>query len=268
MTQRTRTALLLCFALSASWACSTASTPVDIGDARTGQRLEDYAAAWKGYAEAYDFADGSDQLQLSLDASGNGTLEVGSSPAIPPATDPNAAYPASYRYDTAFSQFTNLFPGFKYAIEVATVESGRLQFTLNPWQIERDWCKLQPSFDILATAAGGYAGGPNSVDPLPAVPDGYLVGPDSGGFGLSRYRCVPDNDRLAFGDAKTALCWNSVCWCDAQGCSYYQPPSGAFATRARLDATLDDAGESLVGTLKVWNAGQTALTVRLKRVHH
>ena len=48
--------------------------PVDIGNDVTGERLEDYVASWDGYAEAFDFGDGSDRVRIELDANGEGSL--------------------------------------------------------------------------------------------------------------------------------------------------------------------------------------------------
>jgi len=281
-----RNAFLLGAALSTGWACASANAPVDIGDGRKGERLEDYAAHWEGYAEAYNFADGSDKVKLTLDASGNGTLQIGDSAPLPVATDPSVAYPASFTGTGALDEYTKLFPGFAYAIDTATVESARIRFTLNPWQVAHDWCSLQTAYDTQAVAGGsGGAGGAGGVNRGGAggdgaVPPGYLVGPDSGGYGLGRYRCLPNFERsisdvcsysvngtpASVDCEKAELCLSGVCSCDTQGCDYYQPPSGAYATRAKLDAALDEAGNSLVGTLKISNAAQVAVTVRLHRV--
>jgi hypothetical protein len=267
-------------ALCAGAACSSASAPVDIGDSWTGQKLEDYAAHWEGYAEAHDFADGSDKVKLTLDASGNGTLEIGDSAPLPVATNPNVGYPASFGGRLDFEQFSTLFPGFAYTIGTATVESARIRFSLNPWQIERDWCALQTSYDSQSGGSGGGSGdwGFGGTGGSGGIPPGYAVGPDSGGYGLGRYQCLPKQDRnvacayssvsgpVAVDCAKGELCWQQVCACDAQHCTFYEPPVGALATRGRLDAALDDGGKSLVGTLKIGNAGQVSVTVRLKRM--
>jgi len=273
MIKMAKDVFLLAAALSTGWACSSAQTPVDIGDGRTGERLADYAAQWEGYAEAYNFADGSDKVKLSLDSSGNGTLSIGDSPALPIATDPDVGYPVSV--DSSFYQFTGLFPGFAYAVDTATVESKRIRFTVNPWQVERDWCELQTTtYDAWGSGSGGSGGASSGGGSSGSggfagdvVPPGYAVGPDSGGFGLSRYRCVADTRTPANAD-KYWLCWRGVCSCDAQSCTNYVPPSGARATRAQLDAALDNGGNSLVGTLRVGSGGQIAMTVRLQRVQH
>ena len=96
---------------------------------------------------------------------------------------------------------------------------------------------------------------------------------------MSRYLCLPPqahspactvagNPPVSVNCEKGALCWDGICSCDAQSCSFYVPPSGALATRVQLDAALDPGGNSLAGTLRLGNAGQVAVTVRLKRVHN
>src|SRR4051812_34615530 len=92
--------VLLLVALASPFACSSATSrtseePIDIAKGRIGERLEDYAAHWEGYAEANSFADGSDKVRITLDASGDGTLEIGDSAPMPPATDPSVGYPPS-----------------------------------------------------------------------------------------------------------------------------------------------------------------------------
>lgn len=153
-----RRGLCLWAALSSAWACSSGSAPVDIGDGKIGEKLEDYAAHWEGYAEAYDFADGSDKVRLTLDAAGNGRLEIGDSAPLPKATEPDVGYPAAYSGEPTLEQFSTLFPGFAYTISTATVESARIRFSLNPWQIERDWCALQTPYDSQDGSGAGSGG--------------------------------------------------------------------------------------------------------------
>jgi len=267
-----RNVISLAAALSAAWACSAENTPVDIGDGQTGERLQDYAAVWEGYAEAYTFADGSDKVRISLDSLGNGTLQIGDSPALPIATDPNVAYPPGASNFASFASFSNLFPGFAYTVDTATIESARIRFTLNPWQVERDWCELQTTtYDSRSsgsggTGGGGASGGSGGLGVGDEVPPGYWVGPDSGGYGLSRYRCTARTTANA--DERFWICWLGVCSCDEQGCTNYAPPSGALATRVMLDAALANGGNSLVGTLKNGVQNQNSVTVRLKRIHN
>src|SRR5450432_936374 len=108
---------LLCGA-GFSAACSGGGA-VNIGNtAVIGSQLSDYAASWDGYAEAYTFMpDGSDRVRLTIDANGQGTLEVGNAALLPPPTDPNVGYrpalssiprswpppsPASWSKDSSF----------------------------------------------------------------------------------------------------------------------------------------------------------------------
>ena len=142
MTMIARNVLLLA-ALSTTWACSSGSGPVDLGDARTGEKLEDYAAVWEGYVEAHDFADGSDKVRLSVDASGNGSLEIGDTARLPAPTTPDLPYPPN---SSPYQRLENLFPGISYPISTATIESARLQFSVNPWEVDRDWCALLTSY--------------------------------------------------------------------------------------------------------------------------
>jgi hypothetical protein len=269
MIKMTRNLFLLAAALSTSWACSAENKPVDIGDARTGERLQDYAAVWEGYAEAYTFADGSDKVKISLDSLGNGTLEIGNGPALPIATDPSLRYPTNAELNWP-AQYAKLFPGFAYTVDTATVESARIRFTLNPWQVAHDWCALQTqTYDSHYAVGSGGAGSSDisNVFPSGGAPPGFAVGPDSSGYGLSQYRCVPF-ERIPSNPDKFDMCWNGLCSCDEQSCTNYAPPAGAMATRGQLDAALDNGGNSLVGTLKVGNGGQISMTVRLKRVHN
>ncbi|HEY4392953.1 MAG TPA: hypothetical protein VGP64_02775, partial [Polyangia bacterium] len=82
-------------------ACS-GNTPVNIGNtSMIGAQLSDYAASWDGFAETYTFSpDGSDRVRLTLDASGQGTLEIGDAALLPPPTDPNVGYPPSVSSDS------------------------------------------------------------------------------------------------------------------------------------------------------------------------
>jgi len=241
---------LVLAALSTTWACSSGSAPVDIGDSRTGQNLDDYAAVWEGYVEAARFADGSDRVKVRLDASGNGSLEIGDSGALPTATNGDIGYPATF--DGTQGQVESLFPGASYPITGAIVESKRLRFSVNPWEVERDWCSLQTSYAVVEGTE-------------------------------TRYRCVPGHQvyvpvlaACTYNDGtvdvpvdcmKFALCTGpnlQACSCDATGCAVYEAPPQAQGNYTHLDAALEDEGDSLVGTLRT-GSGRN-MTVRLKRL--
>jgi len=224
-------------------ACSSSGAPVDIGDRRTGEKLEDYAANWQGYAEAHDFADGSDQVKITLDALGNGTLEIGNSPALPIATDPNVGYPANYN---RLQRIEDLFVGVSYPVSTATVEAARIRFSVNPWDLERDWCALQTSY-------------------LPPTATEYLCVPYAVGLSIPGNNYCDVNDGVVavpVDCTKRDLCLMRVCDCDAQGCSRHQDVSG-MKGYTKFDAALDATGDTLVGTLKV---NDKPFTVRLQRL--
>lgn len=250
MIKMARNSLLLA-AFSSVVGCSSANAPVDIGDSRTGEKLEDYAAHWEGYIEANKFADGSDKVRLTLDASGNGTLEIGDSPALAPATDPDAYYPRSDgRVDLPS-------PGFAYSIHAATVESARIHFSSNPWEFEQSWCALQTSYDwgvVDESGAHFYQCNPHGSLESPADGSCFIV-PDGQ---------TADTGSLPISCARAHMCFNHICSCDAQGCfANVEPPSKQAETYTLFDAALGDAGESLVGTLKLRGKPNT---VRLHRL--
>lgn len=232
MNHRMREFLVLGTLSLASIACSTEDS-LDIGS--TGSKLSDYADRWEGYSEAYMFSSGdhtSDQLRITLDATGNGTVEVGDQAVYPPPTDPNVGYPGG----RAFAG--DLVSGLRYPIQNARVEGDRLRFQFSltdPWQ---PWCALQTPIpaDDGATyhcSRHGYrdAGGCFEVGATPPRP-------------------------LDCG--KLSLCWGTpaICACTASGCAAIQ------IINLELDASLEDAGTKLVGTLVTHSA---RVTVRLNR---
>src|SRR6478609_8212587 len=195
-----RNALLLA-ALSTTWACSSGNAPVDIGDGRTGERLQDYAAHWQGYAEAHDFSDGSDQVTITLDALGNGTLEIGDSSALAQASDPSVGYPLGV--DLSHTEFELLVPGFSYPTSRATVESTRIRLSVHPWAIERDWCALQTAY-----------ANPEASTPYSCLPKSWaqVGGPGSNQCAFIVGNTVSDEPV----DCNKALLCEVICECDAQ----------------------------------------------------
>jgi hypothetical protein len=268
--------LLLLATASAFWACSAENPAVDIGDSRTGEKLEDYAAVWEGYAEAHSFTDGSDHVKVTLDATGNGILEVGDSAPLPLITDRDAL-----PYSDQLHAMIVLAPGVSYPIRAATVESARIRLSVNPREIDRDWCSLQTSYPYTF---------PNGVTLYSCIPMGssyvndgetdfrFLDGPSAGTKVSARKMALCTDFRAA----------SSVCSCDAQGCSIFEgteprytllpcetagtcpaidPDSGRYDGYTKLDAALVDAGSTLVGTIKfgTFGAAPTSFTVRMKR---
>ena len=224
--------------------CSSGSAPVDIGDAKTGDKLEDYVAVWEGYAEAHNFKDGSDKVKISIDASGHGTLVIGDTPAWPVAVNPDVGYPPNLGLR---DQPNKLFPGVSYPIDTATVDSGRVRISVNPFEAFRDWCGLQTSYPLFhgpSCLPGSLTMSPPSADCFYSDADGDLTPVD----------CV-----------KGLMCEAHACSCDAQGCSVLSGPA-ADPNYTKLDAALFDGGNSLVGTLRVGHEMlNDSMTVRLTR---
>ena len=220
--------------ISASFACSSGGSAVDIGASRTGEKLADYADTWVGYAEAYTFDDGSDKVQITIDAQGHGTVVWGDSPPIAPATDPDVGYPAGGMPP----QNTQTFPGFPYPIKSATVESGRLQLAVNPGSFFDGWCGLSTtSCDDFSTATGGNGA------PCAAVYNGVEQPIDCN---------------------KLFTCVKASCMCTAGVCTGYDPGpgSGGLSNYILIDGALADGGDSLLGTLAI---GALRITLHLQR---
>lgn len=238
--------------VSVSFACSSTGSAVDIGTSRSGQKLEDYAASWVGYAETYQFMDGSDEVRISLDPQGNGTLEIGDTAALPPATDPDVVYPPN-ALGTLSLAIPALFAGISYQVQTATVASARIQLQVNPWQVESDWCALQTPYAVQGTDA-----------PYKCLPSGVIPPANAPPYNS----CWVNNGTADVQvDCKKAItCSGSVCSCTSSGCSAHEAPVGSVNTEyTQLDATLADGGDSLVGTMLIATNPSNRINVRLTR---
>jgi hypothetical protein len=229
-------------------ACS-GGDPVDIGDdkvIRTGEKLSDYAASWEGYGEAFQFDSGSDSIRIVLDENGEGTLNVGDAPALPPPTDPDVGYPPGGVGAPEIGYPAppgGLFSGFSYTVRGAVVEDRRIRLGVNPQETFKEWCEMQtPILDDYNSTPEEqiYACVPN-------------WGFSSGSEGCSQPN--PDTgEDVPVDCGKLALCdLAGVCYCTAEGCSIRDieagtPPQDYPVT---LDAALQAEGEELEGTLSV-----------------
>ena len=241
--------VLLLAACSTTWACSSGGEPIDIGDGKKGDKLEDYAAVWEGYVEAHEFSDGSDKVKVTLDASGDGSLEIGDTAHWPAATNPDVGYPPVSVTTGLFYPAEKLFPGISYPISGATIELARLRLSVNPWEVVRDWCALQTSY--------AHATGPSPYSCLPAP---VYENPGPG--------CRYGSPATSVDCAKAMMCTGQpqACSCDAQGCSIPTDHNHSLGY-TKLDAALDDGGSSLVGTLRIGlEPVYQSFTVRLKRI--
>jgi hypothetical protein len=152
-----------------------------------------------------------DSIRLVIDGASDsgglcGSMTLGSAPPAPPATDPDAGYPAGFQ---GAGGAPPLIEGFAFTLFATTVRSNRALFSIaayhEPWA---DWCTLQtvryPTG--AASPAGGYGCAPIWAS---AWPDGgttcELTDPDTG-------------EGVAMDCGKLTLCQYPVCLCNATEC--------------------------------------------------
>jgi hypothetical protein len=250
---RTNTLMVLLSVATAGVGCSGGGS-VEIGSAQTvGAELSDYAATWDGYVEAFNFwPDGSDRVRLTIDASGQGTFEIGNAAPLAAATDPNVGYPSITQTNTSGTgTATSLFEGFRYPIHAATVATDRIQLGVDPNELYAGWCQLQTSYDWTAQN-GGY----NCV-PLPETEN---FEPSTGVCTLN----FSDGTKQTVDCLKWDECFmSSVCACTSGGCVANTAPAGARASQygVELDGVLDTSGTTLTATV----TGFGRVTVVLKK---
>src|ERR1022692_76510 len=268
-------ALILC-ATGPLVACS--ADKVNIGNTNViGSQLSDYAATWGGYAEAYTFQpDGSDRVRLTIDASGQGTLEFGNAALLASPTDPNVGSPpGTSEMDQIGSvpQPPQISEGFLYPIYATQVQADRIQLGINPPDLYAAWCALQPV--TYASYATSFAHDAGYTSTVPGIVDGGVVNVS--------YNCIP-NEGVGWGTTggtlnaadgtttpidcgKLTLCWSHVCSCTASGCA--SPPIAAGTPVAQypveLDGALDTTGATLTGTLTLGGQSGERITVHLTK---
>jgi hypothetical protein len=203
----------------------------------SGSELSDYAAAWDGYAEAWQFPSGSDRVRVTLDANGQGTIEFGDQPLLPPPTDSDVGYPPGTGVD---SNVSGVFEGVRYPIYDTRLEAHRIRLAANPNDLFKIWCQMQ----------------------TPVLHDNGTYGclPNWGG-GQRDWGCFLEDpqtsQQVPVDCGKILLCsMYEVCQCSAAGCD------AIVDLRIQIDAVLEDGGNSLDGTLAI---DGTRLTVRLTR---
>ena len=243
---RANTLLIFLSATAVGIGCSGGGS-IDIGSTQVvGSQLSDYAATWDGYAEAFHFwPDGSDRVRLTIDGSGQGTLEIGNSALLAAPTDPNVGYPANIYSGTVGNTSGTgtqiiLAEGFLYPIHAATVATNRIQLGVDPNELFAPWCQLQTSYDWNDPTIGssGYYCVPRFVtethDPATGcsenLPDGTTVAVDCGKFD----ECF----------------MSAACACTSTGCTGNTVPAGSPVSQYfELDGALDSTGTTLTATL-------------------
>ena len=246
MTRQPLTLLLVLIATP--FACSDPGK-VDIGDP-IGSSLADYAGNWDGYAELYMFGDGaSDRVRVVMDASGQGTIQFGDSPLLPPPTDPNVSYPVPST-DPTFGSLLSLRDDVRYPLHDVTLAASRIRFRVNIFDVYAGWCELQTP--VPRTSGGYTCENANDMTPITATMDEATD---------TCYYSYQDGSAETVNCGKWLLCVNTdVCNCTASSCT------GGDLTNTlsgKFDGALDGDGSRLVGTLQVDST--TRVTVRLER---
>lgn len=258
----------------AAFGCTGGGT-VNIGSTQAaGGQLSDYAANWDGYVEAYAFQpSGSDRVRLTLDVHGQGTLQVGDGPQLPPATDPNVGYPVGIAGTDIETIAFTLGEGFAYPVHAAQIQSNRIQLGLDPADLFTDWCALQttlfpanPSPPLFSPTSAADARGPYSCTPQSVgavIVDGGSDGGADGG-GLPCGYTGSDGGAHLVDCNKEILCNIGVCTCTSTACASTQAPAGTSPAEYfnELDGALMDQS-MLTGTLNLNGVGR--LTVLLQR---
>jgi hypothetical protein len=218
-------------------ACSSDSM-IDIGDGSTSQGLSAYAASWDGYAEAYQFGDGSDRVRITLDSNGDGQVRLGNTELLgsPSPGDPAPAWDAPTETD------------FAYAI-TAHLQDERLRFDVDLSQRYQAWCELQTPVPFSPQYPGVYAC------------SRYIgVEIDAGGSCslIDTHETVDCNSQAAC---------QGWCACTEESCTAAVGGPQADAVEPQADAVLFDGaltahGKELTGTLSFF---KDRIAVRLQR---
>lgn len=218
------TAILL--TLSTVFTACGGQGELDVGDEPKvlGQELSDYSAVWDGYAEAFTFAgDGTDRVRLTLDEIGNGTIRFGEEALIPPATDPDEAYPPPW--SSSENYYDGVQTGFEFPIFGAVVTSSRLQFQFRTSMVKESWCALREPDPVPGWRCDQARG--ERTDPVTGEIECHYDTPDG---------------EVAFDCLAVSQCQS--CECDEVTCrAKHDWQAGPF------DAALSNDGDSLEGTL-------------------
>jgi hypothetical protein len=183
-----------------------------------------------------------------MDAAGQGKIEFGDAPLLPPPTDPDVAYPLLWT-DPDFLSFSSLRDGFQYPIRGARLECRRLRLTASKLDIFAAWCQMQSP--VEASSGAYYCAKPGASIGVPA--------PGGSDCGLT----YPDGSMVTMDCGRYMLCADvRVCACTSTGCDAWgvDDPAG---WSIRIDAALEEDGATLVGTLQP--ESDTRVNVRLGR---
>jgi len=240
-----------------------------IGDqpsTQTKTGLAAYAANWDGYIEAYNFADGTDRVRITVNEAGTGTLRFGEADLLPTPTDPNAKFPADFPMCQwgcyVVSALPDVWDGFQFSLNGVRVETERLRATAANKEVFAKWCSLQTSHRdyysggySCATCTSNFGGDDSTIkdtcsvaSPCPA----YAA--DAGSVNFVPTLC--EDQLLCVGSSGTVIAEvDQTCFCDANGCSIGTP-----AQNITLDGALSEDQQTFTGTLALPKGSGTTTT--------
>jgi hypothetical protein len=233
-------AAMFMVASSALCACSGSDKSLGTDDpVGTTMSLEDFAASWDGYIEAYDMPTGSDRVHIVLDEQGQGTVKFGDGDALPPPTDPDTAYPPAGV--TANNAGVN--ERIAYPVYEPQLDDTRLRLKIDVLYPYKDWCELQtPIYDEVSDV----------YRCIPSVPATSI--PDQGCY-LSPGGDPNSGERVPIDCAKIDLCIGP-CMCTQSSCAITEP------NPIKIDGALTDNGDTFEGTILLLGS---PYTIRLTR---
>jgi hypothetical protein len=220
-----------------------AADPVDLGEDRVvGSALSDYAGTWDGYAEAFEFSDGTDAVHLVLGQDGKGELWLGEAEPLP-APDADRAYPpGAPGPGKSESVPYGAVAGFGYPIDDGEVEDNRLRMHSSSGELYREWCDMMTPHLVTN-----------------ATPTYYACLPFSG-FGFTEDgKCTNGPNLEEVIECGLADCLTQ-CACSEDDCAV---SPNRLSADMRVDATLEGDGDKFVGTLLL---GSERINVRLTRM--
>jgi hypothetical protein len=201
--------------------------------------LSSYTATWAGYAEAFQFASGSDRVAILIDTDGTGHMKFGDGTPPPAPTAADDPLPGVDASGAAFKQaFTE---GFSYSVSGAKVEEERIRVSARSAETYDTACELQTSYQDAQN------------------PGRFACLPNVGAKQIDGHCFLADEAQTPVSCGQLLLCIGlGGCACDANGCT------GASDLDIAFDGALDEEGTHLVGTLRIpWGSGDP--TVRLTK---
>lgn len=193
----------------------------------TDPEFEYLLGTWKGELEDF-FLQPVTTLTVVINGASShgmcGTVTWGEGEPLPPATDPDAAYPSSAYFDGYAGSPAILPPvqAYPYSIAQGAARDKTVRFATGMFDPWRSWCDLQTSY--------------------PAQSDSYQCIPDS-----PQYATNYDTETCSVGSQSYSLfrCYacalSHICRCDAFGCDADASPSTQFAL------TVSEAGDEMAG---------------------